>query len=94
MSQYRVTFYKHLVSSDGHPYKCPQRSVMVRVAKSIDRAVRAAEHRYERLYHLSDWTLHADGLELEVDGKKVDYRPTRDEITRHRDLKCIPGARE
>jgi hypothetical protein len=94
MTQYSVTFYKHLVTSDGHPSKCSQGTIVIRRAKSIDRAVRAAEHRYERLCRLPDWTLHADSLELEVDGRKVDYRPTRDEITRHRDFRCIPGAHE
>jgi hypothetical protein len=37
-----------------------------------DRAVEAAELRYERLHRGHDWTLYADFLELEVDGKKVD----------------------
>jgi hypothetical protein len=75
MSCYRVTFFKDLLSSDGHPFRCIQRVFDVRRARSADRAVEAAELRYERLHHSHDWTLHADGLELEADGRKIDHRP-------------------
>lgn len=71
MSCYRVTFFKNLLSSDGHPFKCVQRVIDIRHARSADRAVEAAELRYERLHCVHDWTLFADLLELEVDGKKV-----------------------
>jgi hypothetical protein len=72
MSCYRVTFFKNLLSPDGHPFK---RVIDIRHARSEDRAVEAAELRYERFHCVHDWTLHADFLELEVDGKKVDYCP-------------------
>ena len=75
MSCYRVTFFKNLLSSDGHPFKCIQRAIDIRHARDADRAVEAAELRYERLHRVHDWTLYADFLELEVDGKKVDYCP-------------------
>ena len=42
--------------------------------RSWSRELRA-ELRYERLHRVHDWTLYADFLELEVDGKKVDYCP-------------------
>jgi hypothetical protein len=44
-------------------------------AMRVPSAVEAAELRYERLHRVHDWTLYADFLELEVDGKKVDYCP-------------------
>ena len=69
MSCYRVTFFKNLLSSDGHPFKCIQRAIDIRHARDADRAVEAAELRYERLHRVHDWTLYADFLELEVDGK-------------------------
>jgi len=75
MSCYRVIFFKNLLSSDGHPFKCIQRAIDIRHARNADGAVEAAELRYERLHRVHDWTLYADFLELEVDGKKVDYRP-------------------
>jgi hypothetical protein len=47
--------------------------IEIRRARSPDRAVEAAELRYQRLHGVRDWRLHADRLELEADGKKVDY---------------------
>ncbi len=76
MSRYRVSFFKDLISSDGHPFKCIQKVVEIQHARSPDRAVKAAELRYERFHRVHDWTLHSDCLELEIDGKKVDYCPT------------------
>ena len=75
MVRYRVSFFKDLNSSDGHPFKCIQKVIEIRHARSADRAVKAAELRYERLHRVHDWTLHSDCLELEVEGKKVDYCP-------------------
>lgn len=64
---YRVSFFKTLFSSDGHPFWCLQQSIMIRRARSVERAIEAAKRRYERLCHLTDWRLHADGVELEID---------------------------
>ena len=75
MTSYRVSFFKYVLSSDGHPFKCLQQVIEIRRAKSADRAVQAAERQYEKLRGIYKWTLHADYLELEVDGKKVDYCP-------------------
>ncbi len=75
MPCYRVSFFKHLVNSDGHPFRCIQQVIEVRQARSPDRAVKAAELRYERLHRVHDWTLHSDCLELEIDGRKVEYCP-------------------
>jgi hypothetical protein len=72
MPHYRVSFFKDLLSSDGHPFKCIQQVIEIRRSRSADRAVEAAELRYERLHNIPDWRLYADCLELEVDGKKVD----------------------
>src|SRR5436190_6967567 len=36
-NQYRVAFFKHLLSSDGHPFKCLQHTVEVRRAKNAER---------------------------------------------------------
>ena len=54
MSCYRVIFFKNLLSSDGHPFKCIQRAIDIRHAKNADRAVEAAELRYERLHRVHD----------------------------------------
>jgi hypothetical protein len=65
MSRYRVSFFKNLLSSDGHQFRCLQQSVVIRRARSPDRAIEAAKRRFERCCHLADWRLHADGVELE-----------------------------
>jgi hypothetical protein len=90
MSRYLVTFFKNLLSSDGHSFKCPQESIEIRRAKSVDRAVEAAARRYERRCRLPDWTVHADGLELEVDGKKVDYHYVQ--VSHHKRRSPAAGA--
>jgi len=68
MSQYRVSFFKYLPSSDGHQFRCLQQSILIRRIKNVDRAVEAAKRRYERHCHVADWSLYADGLEVEVYG--------------------------
>jgi hypothetical protein len=67
MCRYRVSFFRKLLSSDGHESKCLQQNIVIRRAKSIERAVEAAKRRYERLCQVADWRLYADGLELEID---------------------------
>jgi hypothetical protein len=46
-----------------------QQGIVIRRAKSVDRAVEAAKRRYERLCEVADWRLQADGVELEIDLK-------------------------
>jgi hypothetical protein len=58
MTRYRVTsFFKTLLSSDGHRFKCPQGAIEIICARSPDRAVQAAQHRFERLRQMPEWTL-------------------------------------
>ena len=64
---YRVSFFKKLLSFDGCASKHLQQSIVIRHAKSVDRALEAAKHRYERLCRVADWRLGADGVELEID---------------------------
>ncbi len=66
MAEYRVSFFKYLLNSNGYPCKALQHTVAVRHAKSADRAVKAAQRRYERLCHMPDWKLHADAMEVHV----------------------------
>ena len=66
MTGYRVTFFKNLVNSSGHCVKCPQATISVEHAKSIERALTAGKRRFERTKGIQDWTLHADLAELEA----------------------------
>ena len=72
---YVVKFFKNLVSSDGHPFKVLQRAIKVRHSKSRERAIKAAQHRFQRAEHVSDWKIHADAVEAEHDENKTNGRP-------------------
>jgi hypothetical protein len=76
MTHYRVNFYKHLLSSDGHPFRCLQQSVKIGCARSIERAVLAAKHRFERRNGLRLWDLHADDFDVEIGETGVSYMPS------------------
>jgi hypothetical protein len=76
MSLCKVRFFKKFLDSKGHPLQRLQCVVEVRHARSIDRAVQAAERKYEHLHHLPYWWLHADFFEVEIDGRKIDYHPS------------------
>jgi hypothetical protein len=78
MTSYRVSFFKSLLSSDGHQFKCLQRAIEIRRARSVERAVQAAEQRFARTYRVPDWRLYADTVEVDVDGKTIDYAPLCD----------------
>jgi len=58
----------------------------------MERAVKAAERRFERHRRIPDWKLHADALELRVDGNKVNSIPKGSD-TSVRSLRYIPGVR-
>jgi hypothetical protein len=64
MNSYRVTFFKTLLNSEGHAFKCPQRIIHVRRAKSVQRALKAAQCRLERASKAA-WTQHADDAEVQ-----------------------------
>ena len=64
MTCYRVTFFKQLTNSDGHPFKCPQLTVEVSCSDGAGAALEAAQREYERRTHLRDWRLHADTAEI------------------------------
>lgn len=66
MTSYRVTFFKNLVNSNGHQFKCPQGTIEIRRARDLGRAFQAAERRYERAKNICNWTLYADVAELET----------------------------
>jgi len=87
MTTYHVKFFKSLLSSDGHPFKCLQRVVDVRHCKSPERAVEAAKHRFRRAEQLSDWKLHADAIETEVEYSGAEERSSARSTTRRRRMR-------
>jgi hypothetical protein len=65
MSAYHVSFFKNLVSSDGHPFKCLQQRIDVSDAESAGEAAESASRAFEALYGCP-WKLHADSIEVKV----------------------------
>ena len=63
MSTYHVDFFKCLLSSDGHPFKCLQRRIEVTDAESAEEAAESASKAFEALYGCP-WKLHADSIEV------------------------------
>jgi hypothetical protein len=63
MSTYRVSFFKNLLSSDGHPFKCLQRRIDVGDVESAAQAAESALRAFEALYGCP-WKLHADSIEV------------------------------
>lgn len=64
MSEYRVQFLKRLCNDVGLQRMCLQAVVDVRRSKSEDRAIRAAQRRFERLKRTRSWTVYADLCEI------------------------------
>jgi len=87
---WRATFFKDLISSDGHPSSRLQQSIEISQAENIDSAAEAAKRRYEQLCGVPLWSLYADRLDLENEGQRISYYPTRDEFAMIR----VPGRSE
>jgi hypothetical protein len=64
MPGYRVSFYKDLLSSDGHSFKCLQQHIDVLESADITQAAEFASRTFASLHGLRDWTLYADSLEV------------------------------
>jgi F0F1-type ATP synthase delta subunit len=64
MGEYRVRFIKRLCNDVGLQRNCLQGLVDVRRAKTAERAVQAAQKRFERSKRISDWRVYADICEV------------------------------
>ena len=65
MQRFMVKFLNSLTNSSGHQFQCLQRAIPVVRAKSPERAIKAAQHRFERLERVSNWHLRAQWIEVE-----------------------------
>jgi len=63
MSSYIITFFKHLVDSNGHSYKAAQEQIEL-AGDSPQQAIETAIRRFADARHVRDWTIHADSFEL------------------------------
>lgn len=64
MGKYRVSVFKTLLSSDGHPFKCLQFMIDIGLSRTAQRAVEAARCRYQRRVRIPDWKTIADIVEV------------------------------
>jgi hypothetical protein len=64
MTRFQVTFFKDLLSSDGHEIKCPQAAIEINRARDAERAIRAAQLRAARQRGRGDWKDFADYFEV------------------------------
>lgn len=62
---YNVSFFKDVLSSDGHAFKCIQRVIPVG-ADSPAEAINAAKRQFEHHYGIGDWRLYAEAVECEI----------------------------
>lgn len=65
MSQYRVSFFKNLLSSSGHQFKCLQQQIDTPDMDSVDQARDCAARQFEKLRGMRDWRVLADSMEIE-----------------------------
>jgi hypothetical protein len=65
MNAYRIRFMNDLVNSTGHCFHCCQETIEILSAKSKDRAVEAAKHRFARRQAVPHWGVRAHLIEVE-----------------------------
>lgn len=64
MPGYRVHFLNEIPRND-RLFKCCQRSIVIRAARTPERAIEAAKRRFARLEGVRDWLIHASLIEIE-----------------------------
>jgi hypothetical protein len=64
MTSYRV-FFINEIPRNGKLFRCCQRSIVIRSARNLERAIEAAKKRFARLEGIPDWKIHAGLIELE-----------------------------
>jgi hypothetical protein len=76
MQSYRVCFINEIPRNEKL-FHCCQRSILIRSARTRERAVEAAKKRFARLEGISNWKIHAALIEIEpVDSEAEPERAT------------------
>lgn len=65
MTSYRVCFINEIPRNDKL-FRCCQRLIIIRSARSPERAVEAAKKRFARMEGIRDWKIHAALIEMEA----------------------------
>jgi hypothetical protein len=76
MPSYRVCFINE-IPRDSRLFRCCQRSIVIRSARSRERAIEAAKRRFERLEGIRNWQIHAGMIEIEEIDLAAEARPAR-----------------
>ena len=63
MSKYVVTFFKRVADSNGHEVEAPQDAIELS-SDTMREAIETATKRFADARHISDWSLHADGIAI------------------------------
>jgi hypothetical protein len=67
MPSYRICFINE-IPRGNHLFRCCQRSIVIRSARSPERAIEAAKKRFARIEGIPDWQIHAGMIEIrEID---------------------------
>jgi hypothetical protein len=64
MPSYRVCFMNEIPRNEKL-FRCCQRSIIIRSARTSDRAIEAAKKKFARLEGIRDWKFHAALIEIE-----------------------------
>ena len=64
MPSYRVCFINEIPRNEKL-FRCCQRSIIIRSARTPGRAVEAAKKRFAKLEGIRDWKIHAALIEIE-----------------------------
>ncbi len=66
MQHYRVFFVKRLCNDVGLQRDCVQAIVHVHRAKTPERALQAAQKRFERSRRIANWKVYADFCDIKL----------------------------
>jgi hypothetical protein len=64
MPSYRVCFINE-IPRNAKLFRCCQRSIIIRSARTPERAIEAAKERFARLEGIRNWKIHATLIEME-----------------------------
>jgi hypothetical protein len=65
MTGYRFYFFKTLLNSDGHRFKCLQGEIEVPSSSTEAEALACASRQFATERGLSDWKIYADDVEVQ-----------------------------
>jgi len=71
MPSYRVCFMNEIPRND-RLFRCCQRSILIRSAPNIERALEAAKQEFAELEGIRDWKIHATLIEIEPADRRTE----------------------